>query len=920
MKNINIKVNSSNSYIYLDKSVLGINAENLQGSIIFEFVEDFIDGVAWLEIKKPSGETGYINLEKENETYTMPILSSLLEETGSITMQLRITESEDERGIPVFKSNIFYLEVLEALNVTEEIPEEYPSWIEIADAKINEMNKALEKVDNLDIDAEKVDNVTTVTITDKEGSTKQVEILDGENGEPGKDGIDGEDAKINGYNTVEIKAGDNVVLEQKDNVLSINSKMYDDLEIRTEISSLNEIVSDLDKDVINIENDISRIDEDILDIDDSLNHLDDIKADKTQIPDVSQFITKSVNNLVNYYNKTETYTQTEVNELIGAIKTLKIEIVDNLPETGESNIIYLVPSQKTTAESIYDEYIYINGSWEMIGSTAIDLADYYTKEDINALLLNYVTSSDIEEKLKGYVKSNDYATKDNAGIIKVDDIYNVSVDNGAIHTNSLTQSQYEEKANDIFISKGILENIKNAYVKDGLVNNNVELTDEEKIKIETWLGLPENYLTYYNEIPYTVSGQYNPTTKKYVDEADNSLREKISEIELSKFPNATIIGTPTIQQGQVSDFSLTDYLEFPFLVDFRGRPFEINFAFTTSQDVDNQQNILDSDFGLAFAIRNKHLVLALSFNGSSWATEQIGSLILQPQITYRIKITWNGLLYRVQYSLDGGNTYIDDITFGSTQSPYPKQMYIGTGKLARNYFKGIINMNYADVSVNGNKIWLGMDDAGLALRMSVSMDNIDSVGIQRVKDIASEVIPDTKDFATKTDLNKKANLSGADFTGNITTTGIFSSMNIEGGSNNPTHKFAGGIGIGDALGTQTARYYVFKRGGSKNYLYTTTNSIGYDPIKNVSSTEDYGMKLEVKVLETATEHFPWLSGGYKTATFYLSHTGCTLCYSGDAKKSYTQEQVYKVIDSGNLESYVTPIINRAIGDALGGEY
>ncbi len=43
-KDINIKV-LSNSMIILDKAVLGISGENLQGKIIFNF-EEFVDGVA----------------------------------------------------------------------------------------------------------------------------------------------------------------------------------------------------------------------------------------------------------------------------------------------------------------------------------------------------------------------------------------------------------------------------------------------------------------------------------------------------------------------------------------------------------------------------------------------------------------------------------------------------------------------------------------------------------------------------------------------------------------------------------------------------------------------------------------------------------------------------------------------------------
>lgn len=232
------------------------------------------------------------------------------------------------------------------------------------------------------------------------------------------------------------------------------------------------------------------------------------------------------------------------------------------------------------------------------------------------------------------------------------------------------------------------------------------------------------------------SGSSGGVTKEYVD-------EKIKEVELFKFPNATIIGNPTINNGQISDFSNDDYLEFPFLVDFRDRPFEINFQITTGSNITTQENILDSDYGLAFAIRNKHIVLALSFNGTSWATEQTGALELETNTTYKFKISWNRLSYKVQYSIDGGTTYFDDITFGATQAPYPKQMYIGVGKLANNHFSGIINLNYANVTLSNTLIWQGMDDVGLATRLATDLSNIDDAGKEKIKEIASELISDS---------------------------------------------------------------------------------------------------------------------------------------------------------------------------------
>lgn len=132
-KDINIKV-LSNSMIILDKAVLGISGENLQGKIIFNF-EEFVDGVAWLEIEKENGEKGYIQMTKENETYTLEIKSSLLNQAGYIYMQLRITQDENVNGIPVFKSKKFYVEVLNAINATATIEDDYPNIIDIVNTK-----------------------------------------------------------------------------------------------------------------------------------------------------------------------------------------------------------------------------------------------------------------------------------------------------------------------------------------------------------------------------------------------------------------------------------------------------------------------------------------------------------------------------------------------------------------------------------------------------------------------------------------------------------------------------------------------------------------------------------------------------------------------------------------------------------------
>lgn len=74
-------------------------------------------------------------MTKENETYTLEIKSSLLSQAGYIYMQLRITQDENVNGIAVFKSKKFYVEVLNAINATATIEDDYPNIIDIVNTK-----------------------------------------------------------------------------------------------------------------------------------------------------------------------------------------------------------------------------------------------------------------------------------------------------------------------------------------------------------------------------------------------------------------------------------------------------------------------------------------------------------------------------------------------------------------------------------------------------------------------------------------------------------------------------------------------------------------------------------------------------------------------------------------------------------------
>lgn len=223
-----------------------------------------------------------------------------------------------------------------------------------------------------------------------------------------------------------------------------------------------------------------------------------------------------------------------------------------------------------------------------------------------------------------------------------------------------------------------------------------------------------------------------PNQSEIINANFNYLNQKIKDIELFKFPNAIIAGNPTIESGQVSGFSGTSFLQFPFLVDLTNRRFRAEFCFTTGDDVTTQQNILDSQFGLALAIKNGKGLMAIGHNGTNWAGQVVGSINIQPRTTYYANLTWSRINYQTQLSTNGID-YTADMNFGSTQSPYPRTMFIGGspdlfGPGTAHPFKGSINLNKCFLYIEEQLVWQGMDDAGLATRADISLDNLDAAG------------------------------------------------------------------------------------------------------------------------------------------------------------------------------------------------
>lgn len=95
------------------------------------------------------------------------------------------------------------------------------------------------------------------------------------------------------------------------------------------------------------------------------------------------------------YAMSKKYTDSKVSVSTG----LHREIVNSLPATGDNNTIYMVLDPNASSPDVYDEWLWVNGTYEHIGSTRVDLTDYYNKTQIDTALSG---KANVATTLAGY--------------------------------------------------------------------------------------------------------------------------------------------------------------------------------------------------------------------------------------------------------------------------------------------------------------------------------------------------------------------------------------------------------------------------------------------------------------------------------------------------------------------------------------
>ena len=251
---------------------------------------------------------------------------------------------------------------------------------------------------------------------------------------------------------------------------------------------------------------------------------------------IANFITSSVNNLLNYYLKSETYNRSEIQQLIDAVKQFRYQLADSLPTASISTmgIIYLIPSANPQTANAKDEFITIevaNGGqttyqWEQIGSTTIDLSGYYTAQQtdtaitnaLNTALANYATSSQMTDAVNRILFLE-------RGLGKYDAMRSITLQQATagkyvnVNGQEVSASGYGISA-EVQLNAGDIMLVPSASAVPADVSLFARIVTRTYDKV---INYTYTYRQDYPELPATATADYNPAliyTAQYDESGD----------------------------------------------------------------------------------------------------------------------------------------------------------------------------------------------------------------------------------------------------------------------------------------------------------------------------------------------------------------------------------------------------------------
>lgn len=218
----------------------------------------------------------------------------------------------------------------------------------------------------------------------------------------------------------------------------------------------------------------------------------DIKADIKDIDDFTYYYTKSEIDS-NKQNITDNTLQTVHKTIPTAINEVNDIAKGANQALGYRNYQSMITSFNSLANNVYNVgqnvmIVTLNVPDLWISSIESTSQSYtYTSDSdfTNALSTNgyvqvgYYKLSALETQkvdLTNYVTNTDYANSSTAGVLKTSTTYATSVSSGVLQSATKTYSDYSSGNNNMFISKGTLENV---FASKGFITSHQDITGKE---------------------------------------------------------------------------------------------------------------------------------------------------------------------------------------------------------------------------------------------------------------------------------------------------------------------------------------------------------------------------------------------------------------------------------------------------------
>lgn len=409
-----------------------------------------------------------------------------------------------------------------------------------------------------------------------------------------------------------------------------------------------------------------------------LNGIPTIPTKVSDLTNDSGFITNAVNNLLNYYTKTE------INNMFTS-GNISFEFVTELPETGEQNIIYFVSNNSDIDNNLFNEYVWtINNTWEELGSVSIDLSNYYNKQETTLLIEQNINNLSTVAKTGNYddligtpnIPTNTSDLVNNSGFITVD------VDNLTFYYNKTT---IDEKINSIpsfdssqYYNKTETNNlIANAeYVSYSISQ---PLTDIQKERARLNIGA-----TNFN-------GDYNSLTNLPV--IDTIIKDSTNAVQNSAIYNKFVTVDENI--SQIEDIS--------------------NNAYSTAQNASSTANNINSKLNSLTLVDNGDNTYTLKFTQDNVS---VGTITI-PDDQYIETVNQNLIQNNIIFTWKQRSVNYPTGQYSVDLSPYVYTAGAGisTAKISDTDNRNVLSI-LLDTTDKNNKLFFNSSTGGLNVNLS----------------------------------------------------------------------------------------------------------------------------------------------------------------------------------------------------------